>query len=201
MDPAIVMCKNSGHGEDGEKIMELGTMDMDGSATEKMDNGDDGREGDEGTPVRGTVGHIALEYLSTGQSSEKTNVFGFGILLLELITGQKALDFGRATNQIKVGVDVRRVRLILSDSFKAGSCRRHPTSSSYSMFVIVRRTNQNAGFVSGLWSFGEKICEDKRMVGWEVGGASDRDFVKCVDGFEDDDLIRVSCAKVLAREK
>ncbi|GJV50857.1 GDSL esterase/lipase 1-like protein [Tanacetum coccineum] len=49
MDPAIVMCKNFGHGEDGEKIMELGTMDMDGSATEKMDNGDDGREGDEGT--------------------------------------------------------------------------------------------------------------------------------------------------------
>ncbi|KAE8730214.1 Protein NSP-INTERACTING KINASE 1 [Hibiscus syriacus] len=39
------------------------------------------------TTVRGTVGHIAPEYLSTGQSSEKTDVFGFGILLLELITG------------------------------------------------------------------------------------------------------------------
>ncbi|THF98901.1 hypothetical protein TEA_022108 [Camellia sinensis var. sinensis] len=51
------------------------------------------------TAVRGTVGHIAPEYLSTGQSSEKTDVFGFGILLLELITGQKALDFGRVANQ------------------------------------------------------------------------------------------------------
>eukprot|EP00268_Persea_americana_P065603 TRINITY_DN8787_c0_g1_i5.p1 TRINITY_DN8787_c0_g1~~TRINITY_DN8787_c0_g1_i5.p1 ORF type:complete len:373 (+),score=73.46 TRINITY_DN8787_c0_g1_i5:7041-8159(+) len=51
------------------------------------------------TAVRGTVGHIAPEYLSTGQSSEKTDVFGFGILLLELITGQKAMDFGRAANQ------------------------------------------------------------------------------------------------------
>ncbi|KAL2904861.1 Protein NSP-INTERACTING KINASE 1 [Bienertia sinuspersici] len=51
------------------------------------------------TAVRGTVGHIAPEYLSTGQSSEKTDVFGFGILLLELITGQRALDFGKATNQ------------------------------------------------------------------------------------------------------
>ncbi|AES82814.1 tyrosine kinase domain protein [Medicago truncatula] len=38
------------------------------------------------TAVRGTVGHIAPKYLSTGQSSEKTDVFGFGILLLELIT-------------------------------------------------------------------------------------------------------------------
>lgn len=51
------------------------------------------------TAVRGTVGHIAPEYLSTGQSSEKTDVFGFGILLLELITGQKALDAGNGQVQ------------------------------------------------------------------------------------------------------
>lgn len=44
------------------------------------------------TAVRGTLGHIAPEYLSTGQSSEKSDVFGYGILLLELITGYKALD-------------------------------------------------------------------------------------------------------------
>ena len=57
------------------------------------------------TAVRGTVGHIAPEYLSTGQSSEKTDVFGFGILLLELITGQKAVDFGRGNNQKGVILD------------------------------------------------------------------------------------------------
>ncbi|KAF3792177.1 NSP-INTERACTING KINASE 2 protein [Nymphaea thermarum] len=58
------------------------------------------------TAVRGTVGHIAPEYLSTGQSSEKTDVFGFGILLLELITGQTALDFGnKAANQKGVMLD------------------------------------------------------------------------------------------------
>ncbi|XP_073132743.1 protein NSP-INTERACTING KINASE 3-like isoform X2 [Henckelia pumila] len=57
------------------------------------------------TAVRGTVGHIAPEYLSTGQSSEKTDVFGFGILLLELITGLKAVDFGRVTNQKGVMLD------------------------------------------------------------------------------------------------
>ncbi|XP_057529620.1 protein NSP-INTERACTING KINASE 3 isoform X2 [Amaranthus tricolor] len=57
------------------------------------------------TAVRGTVGHIAPEYLCTGQSSEKTDVFGYGILLLELITGEKALDFGRASNQKGVMLD------------------------------------------------------------------------------------------------
>ncbi|KAB1206553.1 Protein NSP-INTERACTING KINASE 1 [Morella rubra] len=57
------------------------------------------------TAVRGTVGHIAPEYLSTGQSSEKTDVFGFGILLLELISGQRALEFGKAANQKGVMLD------------------------------------------------------------------------------------------------
>ncbi|XP_022750865.1 probable LRR receptor-like serine/threonine-protein kinase At5g63710 [Durio zibethinus] len=47
------------------------------------------------TQVRGTMGHIAPEYLSTGKSSEKTDVFGYGIMLLELVTGQHAIDFSR----------------------------------------------------------------------------------------------------------
>uniref|UniRef100_A0A9I9DPQ5 non-specific serine/threonine protein kinase n=1 Tax=Cucumis melo TaxID=3656 RepID=A0A9I9DPQ5_CUCME len=64
------------------------------------------------TAVRGTVGHIAPEYLSTGQSSEKTDVFGFGILLLELITGQRALEFGKAANQKGGILDwVKRIHL------------------------------------------------------------------------------------------
>ncbi|XP_043707173.1 probable LRR receptor-like serine/threonine-protein kinase At5g10290 isoform X1 [Telopea speciosissima] len=47
------------------------------------------------TQVRGTMGHIAPEYLSTGRSSERTDVFGYGIMLLELVTGQRAIDFSR----------------------------------------------------------------------------------------------------------
>uniref|UniRef100_A0A9I9DGD3 non-specific serine/threonine protein kinase n=1 Tax=Cucumis melo TaxID=3656 RepID=A0A9I9DGD3_CUCME len=47
------------------------------------------------TQIRGTMGHIAPEYLSTGKSSERTDVFGYGIMLLELVTGQRAIDFSR----------------------------------------------------------------------------------------------------------
>ncbi|CAL5022968.1 unnamed protein product [Urochloa decumbens] len=60
------------------------------------------------TAVRGTIGHIAPEYLSTGQSSEKTDVYGFGILLLELITGPKTLSNGHG--QSKKGMILDWVR-------------------------------------------------------------------------------------------
>lgn len=47
------------------------------------------------TAVRGTLGHIAPEYMSTGKSSEKTDVYGYGITLLQLITGQGAVNLSR----------------------------------------------------------------------------------------------------------
>ncbi|CAL5430830.1 unnamed protein product [Camellia sinensis] len=65
------------------------------------------------TAVRGTVEHIAPEYLSTGRSSEKTDVFGFGILLLELVTGQKALD--AENGQIQKGMILDWVRTLYAE--------------------------------------------------------------------------------------
>ncbi|XP_058771762.1 BRASSINOSTEROID INSENSITIVE 1-associated receptor kinase 1-like [Vicia villosa] len=50
------------------------------------------------TAVRGTIGHISPEYLSTGKISEKTDVFGYGVMLLELITGQRAFDLAKLAN-------------------------------------------------------------------------------------------------------
>ncbi|XXG83369.1 hypothetical protein AAC387_Pa10g1138 [Persea americana] len=40
----------------------------------------------------GTFGYLAPEYFMHGIVDEKTDVFAFGVLLLELITGRKALD-------------------------------------------------------------------------------------------------------------
>ncbi|KAK4480118.1 hypothetical protein RD792_013175 [Penstemon davidsonii] len=52
----------------------------------------------ENTTVSGTYGHIAPEYLFTGKSSKKTDVFAYGVMLLELITGQRAFDLARLVN-------------------------------------------------------------------------------------------------------
>ncbi|EOA12494.1 hypothetical protein CARUB_v10026097mg [Capsella rubella] len=65
------------------------------------------------TAVRGTIGHIAPEYLSTGQSSEKTDVFGFGVLILELITGHKMIDQGNG--QVRKGMILSWVRTLKAE--------------------------------------------------------------------------------------
>ncbi|CAO2836336.1 unnamed protein product [Amaranthus hypochondriacus] len=43
-------------------------------------------------PIEGTVGYLAPEYFSHGIVDEKTDVFAFGVFLLELISGRKPVD-------------------------------------------------------------------------------------------------------------
>ncbi|XP_043709035.1 receptor-like cytosolic serine/threonine-protein kinase RBK1 [Telopea speciosissima] len=43
-------------------------------------------------PIEGTIGYLAPEYFMHGIVDEKTDVFAFGVLLLELITGRRAVD-------------------------------------------------------------------------------------------------------------
>uniref|UniRef100_A0A7N0ZXK9 non-specific serine/threonine protein kinase n=1 Tax=Kalanchoe fedtschenkoi TaxID=63787 RepID=A0A7N0ZXK9_KALFE len=43
----------------------------------------------------GTFGYLAPEYLMHGIVDEKTDVFSYGVLLLELITGRRALDISQ----------------------------------------------------------------------------------------------------------
>ncbi|KAK9051881.1 hypothetical protein SSX86_028509 [Deinandra increscens subsp. villosa] len=51
------------------------------------------------TRVMGTSGYAAPEYVSTGHLYVKSDVYGFGIVLVEMLTGMRALDMNRPATQ------------------------------------------------------------------------------------------------------
>jgi serine/threonine protein kinase len=58
--------------------------------------------------VRGTFGFLCPSYLLTGRITEKIDVYSFGMVLLELLTGQRSFDFDRANKYRNLAVRVRK---------------------------------------------------------------------------------------------
>ncbi|PHU10472.1 putative serine/threonine-protein kinase Cx32, chloroplastic [Capsicum chinense] len=53
----------------------------------------------ETTRILGTYGYAAPEYVATGHLYVKDHVYGFGVFLVEMLTGLRAIDTKRPTNQ------------------------------------------------------------------------------------------------------
>ena len=47
------------------------------------------------TKVVGTYGYTAPEYMQTGHLTSKSDVYAFGVVLLELLSGRRAVDMNR----------------------------------------------------------------------------------------------------------
>ncbi|XP_010548617.1 PREDICTED: receptor-like cytosolic serine/threonine-protein kinase RBK2 isoform X2 [Tarenaya hassleriana] len=100
-------------------------------------------------PIEGTFGHLAPEYYTHGIVDEKTDVFAFGVFLLELISGRKPVDASHQSlhtlakpilrkGEIEKLVDPRlhgeyNVHQLHRLAFAASLCIRSSTSSRPSM--------------------------------------------------------------------
>ncbi|CAL5189907.1 unnamed protein product [Lathyrus oleraceus] len=69
------------------------------------------------TRIAGTFGYLAPEYAVTGRVTTKVDVFSFGVILMELITGRKALDESQPEDSMHLVAWFRRMYLD-KDSFR-----------------------------------------------------------------------------------
>ncbi|KAG8067318.1 hypothetical protein GUJ93_ZPchr0005g14275 [Zizania palustris] len=134
------------------------------------------------TAVRGTIGRIPPEYLMTGHSSEKTDVYGFGFLLVELITGRRSMELreheyqkGGILEWAKERLEEKRLDLFvdsrLRNEYDIGEleemvqmallCTMYSPDDRPSMAEIVRMLQGRDGSVAAKWEAVKFIYRSK----------------------------------------
>lgn len=54
------------------------------------------------TRVMGTFGYVAPEYASSGMLNERSDVYSFGILIMEIISGRNPVDYSRPPEEVNM---------------------------------------------------------------------------------------------------
>ncbi|KAI9075016.1 hypothetical protein K1719_043066 [Acacia pycnantha] len=69
------------------------------------------------TRLAGTFGYLAPEYAVTGRVTTKVDVYSFGVILMEMISGRKALDDSQAEENVHLATWFRRM-MLNKDTFR-----------------------------------------------------------------------------------
>ncbi|CAI9117540.1 OLC1v1018941C1 [Oldenlandia corymbosa var. corymbosa] len=83
------------------------------------------------TRLAGTFGYLAPEYAATGRVTTKVDVYAFGVVLMELITGRKALDETMTDERSHLVTWFRRVLINKDNLRKAIDSTLDPDEETY----------------------------------------------------------------------
>ncbi|XP_073267136.1 LOW QUALITY PROTEIN: proline-rich receptor-like protein kinase PERK12 [Populus alba] len=146
------------------------------------------------TRVMGTFGYLAPEYASSGKLTDRSDVFSFGVVLLELITGRKSVDASQPlgdeslvewarplliqaleTGELGELVDTRLEKhYVESELFRmvetAAACVRHLAPKRPRMMQVVRALD-SGGELSDLSNgvkFGQSTAYDSGQYNQEI---------------------------------
>ncbi|KAK2638671.1 hypothetical protein Ddye_026466 [Dipteronia dyeriana] len=127
------------------------------------------------TMVQGTLGYLDPEYLQTSQLTEKSDVYSFEVVLVELMTTKKVLSFDRSEEERSL------VSHFLS-SLKGGSLfeilengEERPTMKEVAMELEgLRRMNEHLwdNFEVNRGEIGHLLPETSNTCIYDVGGNS-----------------------------
>ncbi|CAI0553660.1 unnamed protein product [Linum tenue] len=123
------------------------------------------------TRVMGTFGYVAPEYASTGMLNESSDVYSFGILVMEIISGRNPVDYARPPEEvnlvdwIKKMVTSRNAEGVLDPKLQEKPCSR---ALKRALLVALRCVDPNSqkrpkmGHIVHMLEADDSFREDRR---------------------------------------
>ncbi|KAJ4714862.1 Protein kinase family protein [Melia azedarach] len=130
------------------------------------------------TRVMGTFGYVAPEYASTGMLNERSDIYSFGILIMEVLSGRNPVDYGRPPEEVNL---IDWLKKMVSNRNPEGvldpKLPEKPSSRSLKrvLLVALRCVDPNAqkrpkmGHVVHMLEAQESPSKDDRRAGRDTG--------------------------------